>query len=95
MAELVRKEPSHIQLEWVMRFIQHMVESDPNQTFLVDIVPNLKWLVRDEFLIKECSKELAKFEEKVTRRPATCSCYTIHLLLYSALSVSSGFDNYT
>lgn len=71
MADLVRKEPTHIQLEWVIRFIQHMVESDPNQTFIVDIVPNLKWLVRNEFLIKECSKELAKFEEKVTVYIAT------------------------
>ena len=65
MAELVCKEPTHVQLEWVMRLVQHVVESDPNQTFLVDIVPNLKWLIRNEFLIKECSKEIAKFEEKV------------------------------
>ena len=65
IAELVRKEPHNIQLDWVMRFVQHLVESDPNQTFLVDIMPNLKWLVRNEFLIKDCGKELAKFEEKV------------------------------
>ena len=65
MAELVKKEPNHVQLEWVLRFIQHTVESDPNQTYIVDIVPNLKWLIRNEFLIKECSQELSKFEEKV------------------------------
>lgn len=65
MAELVRKEPNHVQLEWVMRFVQHMVESDPNQTYIVDVVPNLKWLIRNELLIKECSKEISKFEEKV------------------------------
>ena len=65
IAELVRKEPHNIQLDWVMRFVQHLVESDPNQTFIVDIMPNLKWLVRNEFLIKDCDKELAKFEEKV------------------------------
>ena len=65
MAELVKKEPTHVQLEWVMRFIQHIVESDPNQTYIVDIVPNLKWLIRNDLLIKECTQEMAKFEEKV------------------------------
>ena len=69
-----------------MRLVQHMVESDPEQTFIIvsitaayhiittlppslpslqDLMPNLRWLVRNEHLIKECSKELAAFEERV------------------------------
>ena len=65
MAELVRKEPSHVNLEWVLRLLQHYIESDPGQVFIVDIVPNLKWLVRNEHLIKECSSEMESFEQKV------------------------------
>lgn len=65
MAELVKKEPSHVTLEWVLRLIQHILESDPDQIFIVDLVPNLKWLMRDEHLIKECGTELAAFEQKV------------------------------
>ena len=89
MAALVRKDPSHVTLEWVVRLVQHMVESDPEQTFIIvsitaachiittllpppphlpslqDLMPNLRWLVRNEHLIKECSKELAAFEERV------------------------------
>ena len=67
----MKKEPSHVQLDWVLRLMQHIVESDPDQIFIVDFVPNLKWLVRDEFLCKECDSELASFEQKV--RTIICS----------------------
>ena len=53
-------------LDWVLRLMQHAVESDPDQVFIVDVVPNLRWLVRNEFLMKESCEELAAFEEKVT-----------------------------
>ena len=65
IAELVKKEPHHVTLDWVLRLVQHVIESDPNQIFIVDIVPNLKWLIRDENLIKDCTKELENFENKV------------------------------
>ena len=65
MVDLLCKEPNHIQLDWVMKYIQHAVQSEPNQTFVVDIVPNFKWLIKNEFLIKECEQELSNFEEKV------------------------------
>ena len=65
MAELIKKEPSHVTLEWVLRLIQHVVDSDPDQIFIIDMVPSLKWLMRDEHLIKECTAELEAFEQKV------------------------------
>ena len=65
MADLIRKEPSHVTLDWVLRLMQHVVESDPDQVFIVDLVPNLRWLVRDEFLMTESCQELVDFEERV------------------------------
>jgi hypothetical protein len=75
IANLVRKEPSHVSLEWVLRLLQHYVESDPDQIFVVDLVPSLKWLLRDEHLIKDCSTELENFE---SRCPIS---FAIHLSL--------------
>lgn len=69
IAELVRNEPSHVQLDWVLRLVQHMITADPHHVphhvYIVDLIPNLKWLVRNTSLVKECSVELAAFEEKV------------------------------
>ena len=42
IADLVRKEPSHVSMEWVLRLLQHYIESDPDQTFIIDLVPSLK-----------------------------------------------------
>lgn len=68
IAELVRREPSHVQLDWVLRLIQHIITADPHHVYIVDLVPNLKWLVRNTSLVKECAAELAAFEEKVGGR---------------------------
>ena len=65
MSDLVRKDPSQVPLDWVLRLLQHLIESDPNQIFIVDLIPNLRWLIRDEYLIKECSTEMKAFEDKV------------------------------
>lgn len=65
MANLIRNDPSQISLEWILRLLQHQIENDPNQIFVVDLIPNLRWLVRNDNLVKECTKEMKAFEEKV------------------------------
>lgn len=44
IADLVRKEPSHVSLEWVLRLLQHYIESDPDQIFIIDLIPSLRYL---------------------------------------------------
>ena len=87
MAELIKKEPSHVTLEWVLRLIQHVVESDPDQIFIIDIVPSLKWLIRDEHLIKECTAELEAFEQKVHTMRLLSLGFSLSVCLYVCLSV--------
>ena len=65
MAALIRKEPSHVTLEWLLRLMSHVVESDPEQFFIIDVVPNLRWLARNDHLTNNCTDELAAFESKV------------------------------
>lgn len=43
IADLVRKEPSHVSLEWVLRLLQHYIESDPDQIFIIDLIPSLRY----------------------------------------------------
>ena len=70
MAALIRKEPSHVTLEWLLRLMTHVVESDPEQFFIVDVVPNLRWLARNEHLVNNCAAELESFEHKVSQSPS-------------------------
>ncbi len=65
MARLIRDDPTQLTLGWIMGLLQNLIENDPNQIFVVDLIPNLKWLVKNENLVKECSKEMKMFEEKV------------------------------
>ena len=67
MADLVKKDPAIVPLDWVLRLIQNAIESEPNQFFVIDLLPNLRWLLRNEYLIKECSQEMKSFEEKVMK----------------------------
>ena len=30
-------------LEWVLRLLQHYIESDPDQIFVIDLVPSLRY----------------------------------------------------
>ena len=63
--DLLRKEPERVQLDWVLRLVQHQVEQQPGKTYIIDILPNLKWLQRNECLIANCEEHLKVFEEKV------------------------------
>ena len=63
--EFIRKEPEKVQLDWVLRLVQHHVEQDPNRIYIVDLLPNLKWLQRNEHLSNNADELLSNFEEKV------------------------------
>ncbi|XP_064384200.1 uncharacterized protein LOC135333213 isoform X2 [Halichondria panicea] len=63
--ELVHREPQQVPLDWVMGLVQDEVESEPDQMFIVDLIPNLKWLMKSSSLFKECDTVLEEFERKV------------------------------
>ena len=68
MSDVVRSDPSLISLDWVLKLLQQAITEscdDRDVIYLVDVIPNLKWLVRNEYLVRNCSKEMEAFEEKV------------------------------
>ena len=65
IASLIRNDPSELSLDWILHLLQHLIENEPNQIFVVDLIPNLRWLVKNENVVKECSSEMDAFEKKV------------------------------
>ncbi len=54
-------------MEWILAQIERTIEQDsnPNAVYIIDYLPNLKYLLRIQDITKECAKALAKFEERV------------------------------
>ena len=71
LAELLKDNPEYLTLDWVMEILLEEIEKYPNQPILVDLIPNLKFMMRVDGFIKKCNKEMEEFERKVIR-----NCYT-------------------
>ena len=62
---LLQEDSSQLTLHWVLDLIEEEIAKYPGDTVLVDIVPNLKFLLRVPTFVKSCVKEMKEFEEKV------------------------------
>ncbi|KAL9979514.1 hypothetical protein ACROYT_G017188 [Oculina patagonica] len=64
LAELLKDNPEYLTLDWVMEILLEEIEKYPNQPILVDLIPNLKFMMRVDGFIKKCDKEMEEFERK-------------------------------
>ena len=55
-----------IDLEWIMEAICEEIDRDPKQVFLIDVVPNLRFLLRCGAITADPEYELKKFTQKVS-----------------------------
>lgn len=65
LAELLKTNPEYLTLDWVMEILLEEIKKYPNQPILVDLIPNLKFMMRVDSFIKKCDKEMEEFEKKV------------------------------
>ena len=65
LQKLVTEDSSQLTLHWVLELLDKEISKYPGEVIIVDMVPNLKFLLRIPELSKECRKEMATFEEKV------------------------------
>ena len=65
LAELLKDKPEYLTLDWVLEILLEEIEKYPNQPILVDLIPNLKFMMRVDGFIKKCDKEMEEFERKV------------------------------
>lgn len=61
---LVSESSGVINLEWIFQMIADEIEKDPKHIYLVDIVPNLRFLLRCGALTADPEYELKKFTQK-------------------------------
>lgn len=54
-------------MEWILQNVEHYIERDNDKeaTYIVDYLPNLKYLLRIPGIAKDCKNSMNKFEERV------------------------------
>ena len=58
-------DPSTVSLSWILKEVTTEVDKNPKGRFLVDMMPNLKYIIRTANFSQDCSSSMAAFEEKV------------------------------
>ena len=66
LAKLLQANQTELTLEWVLKLVKEEIDRYPGRPVLVDIVPNIKFLLKVESFIKECTEEMKEFEERVS-----------------------------
>ncbi|XP_053383974.1 uncharacterized protein LOC123536359 isoform X2 [Mercenaria mercenaria] len=62
---LLKQEESFLRLDAVLRMVSRALkEHDKSKFFIVDLMPNLKWMLNNPMFIKECAEEFRVFEEQ-------------------------------
>lgn len=64
LAEFLKDNPDVLTLDWVLEILQDEIKKTPDKPILVDLIPNLKFMMRVEGFIKMCDKEMEEFEKK-------------------------------
>lgn len=64
LAELLKDNPDFLTLDWVLEILEEEIKKFPDQPILVDLIPNLKFMMRVDQFIKKCDKEMEEFEKK-------------------------------
>ena len=65
LADVVKENPEYLTLDWVLEIVLKELQNYPTQPILVDLIPNLKFMMRVDGFIKKCDKEMEEFEKKV------------------------------
>ncbi|KAJ8299558.1 hypothetical protein KUTeg_023618 [Tegillarca granosa] len=74
LQKLVRSKPELLRVDFVLKQLTNKLKTmDTNRCYLVDFMPNLKFILLSNVFIKECSNELRNFE---TMYPVS---FAIHL----------------
>ena len=65
--QIIRTDPKHITLNWVFSLIIREIESllTHHDCFLVDVIPNMRFLLRHPEFVKDCLQEMEEFEKQV------------------------------
>ncbi|BFZ15897.1 hypothetical protein BsWGS_18935 [Bradybaena similaris] len=83
LKKILEEDPSTVSLQWILREITAAVDANPHGRYLVDMMPNLKYVIKTANFSKDCSIHMSQFEEK----------YTISFSLYFSLNINNKSKN--
>ncbi|KAH9510120.1 hypothetical protein Btru_043513 [Bulinus truncatus] len=72
LKKMLEEDPSTISLSWILREVTSVVDMNPKGRYLVDMMPNLKYIIRTANFSQDCSCNMAVFEK---RYPVSFSLY--------------------
>ncbi|KAK0054771.1 hypothetical protein Bpfe_015868 [Biomphalaria pfeifferi] len=72
LKKMLEDDPSTISLSWILREVTAVVDTNPKGRYLVDMMPNLKYIIRTANFSQDCSSNMAVFEKKY---PVSFSLY--------------------
>jgi hypothetical protein len=67
--KLLDEEPYHLSIEWLFKLVVQEINDQQhrakNSVYLVDLMPNLKFMLRNEYLVKkDCTNAVQEFENQ-------------------------------
>ncbi|XP_038052657.1 uncharacterized protein LOC119725335 [Patiria miniata] len=64
LAEMLKDNQSLLSLEWILELIGNEIEKDPKRPHIIDIMPNLRFLLRCEKYIQDPEYDMKNFEKR-------------------------------
>lgn len=62
--DVLEANPDQVTLEWILEIIEKRIDEDRQAKYLIDFIPNLRYMLKAQFLQENCFGPLRKFEEK-------------------------------
>ncbi|XP_005098206.2 uncharacterized protein LOC101850717 [Aplysia californica] len=79
LKKMLEDDPTSISLSWILHEVTAQVDRNPQGRYLVDMMPNLKYLIRTATFSQDCSSSMEQFEQK----------YPISFAVYFSLNMGS------
>ena len=68
-----QEEPQLVSLHWLLEEVSRQMAQVGGATsrFIIDIMPNLKFLINNDIFLADCTDDMKSFELKVGASPST------------------------
>lgn len=61
--DVIKEDPQLVSLRWLLEEVGRQMETTSTR-FIVDIMPNLKFLINNDIFLADCTQEMNSFEER-------------------------------
>ena len=67
-SSFLQDDPQLVSLHWLLGEVSRQIEQTSSSTsrFIIDIMPNLKFLINNDIFLADCTSDMNGFEQKVS-----------------------------